>query len=220
MRTHFLIIDVIFSKIPITHHFVFSPQWNLSTFFTIMEPIKVSILHYKNTYSYNWCNLHQDSNYTPHLHIGEEPINIFSIKCLVIFWTCGPWVDCSKKGNISWYFPQRPTLCKQYLLCIAFTMVDSSLTKTIALIILFANIKEVHYRRPQLDTFYIVIWQQKSIIQLYKAVIRHYRIFQSLHNFPPRTFPPKNLATRVNTMENINLIVYYKTIFKKQAFWS
>ena len=124
------------------------------------------------------------------------------------------------RGNISWYFPQRPTLCKQYLLCIAFTMVDSSLTKTIALIILFANIKEVHYRRPQLDTFYIVIWQQKSIIQLYKAVIRHYRIFQSLHNFPPRTFPPKNLATRVNTMENINLIVYYKTIFKKQAFWS
>ena len=175
IRTHTLIIDVIFIKIPITHH---------------------------------------------NLHIGEEPINIFSIKCLVTFWTCGPWVDCNKKGNISWYFPQRPTLCKQYLLCIAFTMVDSSLTKTIALIILFANIKEVHYRRPQLDTFYIVIWQQKSIIQLYKAVIRHYRIFQSLHNFPPRTFPPKNLATRVNTMENINLIVYYKTIFKKQAFWS
>ena len=127
-------------------------------------------------------------------------------------------VDCSKKGNISWYFPQRPTLCKQYLLCIAFTMVDSSLTKTIALIILFANIKEVHYRRPQLDTFYIVIWQQKSIIQLYKAVIRHYRIFQSLHNFPPRTFPPKNLATRVNTMENINLIVYYKQSSKNKPF--
>ena len=176
IRTHTLIIDVIFIKIPITHH-VCTLEKNLSTFF-------------------------------------------FSIKCLVTFWTCEPGVDCSKKGNISWYFPQRPTLCKQYLLCIAFTMVDSSLTKTIALIILFANIKEVHYRRPQLDTFYIVIWQQKSIIQLYKAVIRHYRIFQSLHNFPPRTFPPKNLATRVNTMENINLIVYYKTIFKKQAFWS
>jgi hypothetical protein len=122
------------------------------------------------------------------------------------------------RGNISWYFPQRPTLCKQYLLCIAFTMVDSALTKTIALIILFANIKEVHYRRPQLDTFYIVIWQQKSIIQLYKAVIRHYRIFQSLYNFPPRTFPPKNLATRVNTMENINLIVYYKQSSKNKPF--
>ena len=179
--------------------------------FTIMEPIKVSILHYKNTSSYNWCSRHQDSNYTPRL---------LSIKCLVTFCKLEAWLSCNSTGNISWYFPQRPTLCKQYLLCIAFTMVDSSLTKTIALIILFANIKEVHYRRPQLDAFYIVIWQQKSIIQLYKAVIRHYRIFQSLHNFPPRTFPPKNLATRVNTMENINLIVYYKTIFKKQAFWS
>ena len=83
---------------------------------------------------------------------------------------------------------------------------------------IIANIKEVHYRRPQLDTFYIVIWQQKSIIQLYKAVIRHYRIFQSLHNFPPRTFPPKNLATRVNTMENINLIVYYKQSSKNKPF--
>jgi hypothetical protein len=97
-------------------------------------------------------------------------------------------------------------------------MVDSALTRTIALLILFANIKEVHYRRPQLDTFYIVIWQQKSIIQIYKAVIRHYRIFQSLHNFPPRTFPPKNLATRVNTMENINLIVYYKQSSKNKPF--
>ena len=172
IRTHTLIIDVIFIKIPITHH---------------------------------GCTL-------------EKNLATFSIKCLVTFWKSGAWVDCNKTGNISWYFPQRPTLCKQYLLCIAFTMVDSALTKTIALIILFANIKEVHYRRPQLDTFYIVIWQQKSIIQLYKAVIRHYRIFQSLHNFPPRTFPPKNLATRVNTMENINLIVYYKQSSKNKPF--
>ena len=99
-------------------------------------------------------------------------------------------------------------------------MVDSAITRTIVLIILFSNIKEVQARRPQLNTFYVVIWQEKSIVQLYKAVLCHYKIFQSLHNFPPRTFPPENPATRVDTMENINLISHQETSSKDKPFGS
>ena len=99
-------------------------------------------------------------------------------------------------------------------------MVDSTITRTIVLIILFSNIKEVQARGPQLNTFHVVIWQGKSIVQLYKAVLCHYKIFQSLHNFPPRTFPPENPATRVDTMENINLISHQETSSKDKPFRS
>ena len=55
------------------------------------------------------------------------------------------------KENISWYFPQRPTLCKQYLLCMAITMLVLSIARVLVIIILISNVKQFHDTKPQLN---------------------------------------------------------------------
>ena len=85
---------------------------------------------------------------------------------------------------------------------------------------LWSNIKELQARGPQLNILYVEIGQKQSIVQLYKAVLCHYEIFQSLHKFPPRTFPPENPATRVDTMENRNLISHQETSSKDKPLRS
>ena len=44
-------------------------------------------------------------------------------------------------------------MCKQYLLCIAITMLALSIARALVIIILFSNVKEVHANKPQLNIF-------------------------------------------------------------------
>ena len=75
-----------------------------------------------------------------------------------------------------------------------------STTLSIAIIILLSKLKEVHARELHTKTLYVEIGQKISIFQFIKAILCHYDICQSLHNFPPRTFIPEKHTTRGNTV--------------------
>ena len=102
-------------------------------------------------------------------------------------------------------------MCKQYLLCIALTMVPLSIKSTIVIIILFSNVKEFQARGQELNILYVKIRQKQSIVQLHKAVPCHHGKFQSISNSFPRTFSPEKTNIRGNTLAERNLTSHQET---------